>query len=131
MNEPDESRSEEVASRTLRVLSRRMPVTSGWRAPDTVRISDVRRRRTRWSAGAAAVLAGAVATALSIGGGGKTGGTAAPRLHLSGQVHTISGPNGSVQLVADTSPVTGVAPSKLAAVVAAEQRLSLALLNQV
>jgi serpin B len=46
-------------------------------------------------------------------------------------VHTISGPNGSVQLVADTKPFTSVDASKLDAVVAAEQRLSLALLNQV
>jgi serpin B len=129
--EPDELHFDEAAVRTLRVLGRRTPVTTGWRAPDTVRRTAVRRRRTRWSAGAAAVLGAAVATALSLGGAGRTGGTAAPGTHLSGQVHTLAGPNGSVQLVADTSPVTGVASSKLAAVVAAEQRLSLALLNQV
>jgi serpin B len=68
---------------------------------------------------------------LSLDGGGRTSGTAAPGSHLPGRVHAINGPSGSIQLVVETSPVTTVAPAKLEPVVAAEQRLSLALLNQV
>ena len=125
--EPDEEHSE-LTGRTLRVLNRRTPVTSGWRAPDTVRRTAVRRRRTRWSAGAAAVLAVAVGAALSLGGNSPRSQVANP---LGGTVHTVAGPNGSVQLVADTAPITTADQSQLDAVVAAEQRLSLALLNQV
>ena len=126
----DEARADELARRNLRVLNRRTPVTSGWRAPDTVRRTAARRRRTRWSAGAAAVLAAAVATALSLGGSSPSR-TVTACCSPSGPVQTISGPHGSVQLVADTQPVTTADPAQLDAVVAAEQRLSLALLNQI
>ena len=125
--EPEDER--EDTGRTLRVLSRRTPVTSGWRAPDTVRRSAVRRRRARWSAGAAAVLAAAVGVAVSLGDGSKSGGAGPLALH--GQVRTIAGAHGSIQLVASTNPLTAANPSQLNAVVAAEQRLSLALLDQV
>jgi serpin B len=74
------------------------------------------------------VLAAAVATALSLGGGSPRSQVANP---LGGQVHTVNGPNGSIQLVANTTPFTTVDTSQVDAVVAAEQRLSLALLQQV
>jgi serpin B len=126
--EPDEERGPDP-TRTLRVLTRRTPVTTGWRAPDTVRRAAVRRARARWATAAGVLLVGAVAAALSVGGG--TAGRPSARLHLPGSVHTVSGPDGSVQLVADVNPVTTASPSAVDAVVAAEQRLSLALLKQV
>lgn len=49
---PENQRAEELTGPVLRLLSRRTPVTSGWRAPDTVRRTAVQRGRTRWSAGA-------------------------------------------------------------------------------
>lgn len=126
--EPDDERGHEAVGRSLRVLSRRTPVTTGWRAPDTVRRTAVRRRRTRWSVGAAAVLAAATATALSLGGGSAGEHVVRP---LAGDVRTVEGADGSIQLVATTKPLTAADPSQLGAVVAAEQRLSLALLSQV
>ncbi|MDT4917064.1 MAG: hypothetical protein QOH89_1764 [Pseudonocardiales bacterium] len=127
MADPDEDRATEAGD-PVRVLSRRTPVTSGWRAPDTVRRSTVL-RRARWSTGAAVVLAGAIAAALALGGG-----STAPRPSAAppdGSIRTIAGPDGSVQLVADTEPITAADPSAVDAVVAAEQRLTLALLNRV
>lgn len=127
MNEPDETGGTDPG-RMLRVLNRRTPVTSGWRAPDTVRRRSVRRRRTRWTAGTAVVLTAAIATAVSLVGGSPHSQVTTP---LGGVVRSISGPHGSTQLVANTTPVSTIDQSNLAAVVAAEQRLSLALLNQI
>jgi serpin B len=130
--EPDEGR-EDLAARPLRVLTRRTPVTSGWRAPDTVRRTAIRRRRTRWSAGAAVALAGAVAAALSLGGSAANHHVAThpPRVLPGGQQRTGAHIGSAIQLVARAAPITTASPSAVAAVVAAEQRLTLALLSQV
>lgn len=125
--EPDEVHDHERAGAPLRVLARRTPVTSGWRAPDTVRRTAVRRRRAKWTGGVAVVLAAAVGIALSLGGSAGHRHAAVP---LRGHVHTVKGPHGAVQLVADTKP-SAVDASALAPVSMAEQRLGLALLNKV
>jgi serpin B len=121
--------ADETTRSTLRLLSRRPP-TSGWQPPDTVRRTAARRRRTKWGTGAAAVLATAVGIAMSLGGGAGTSGTTPPQAVLGGHIRTVAGPNGALQLVANTRPITASDPSALEAVVAAEQRLAFALLNQ-
>lgn len=112
---------------SVRVLTRRTTVPSAWQAADTVRRTAVRRRRIKWGAGAAVVLAAAVTAATSL----DRSTSPDPGVHLAGSVHSVPGPDGSVQLVADTGPITDPDPAAVDAVVAAEQRLSLALLSQV
>jgi serpin B len=125
----DEARIAESTRSTLRVLTRRTPVTTGWRAGDTVRRTVVIRRRWRWGAGAATVLLAAAVTALSLttgDSGGRGGG--AP---LAGSVHTAGRIGSAVQLAAETAPITRADPAAVDSVAAAEQALSIALLRQV
>jgi serpin B len=125
-DERDDEQLAETMRSTLRVLTRRTPVASGWRPADTVRRAVVIRRRRRWSVSAAVVLVIAVATAVSLSGGGGSGGTS----HRAADVRTADRLDGAVQLVADTAPVTNADPSAVGAVAAAEQRLALALLDK-
>jgi serine protease inhibitor len=117
----------EQARSTLRVLDRRTPVPIGWRPPDTVRRTAVVRRRRRWAIGVGIVLVAAVASALTLTSG-SGGGTPQARLH--GSVHTGARLDGAVQLVAKTAPATAADHASIDAVVAAEQRLSLAFLQK-
>ncbi len=113
---------------TLRLLTRRTPVTTGWRAPDTVRRAVVLRRRRRWSITAGVAIVVAVATAVSLTSGGS-GGTS-PQAVPTGSLHTAGHIDGAVQLVADTAPITGADSAAIDQVVAAEQKLGIALLDK-
>jgi serine protease inhibitor len=124
----DDEQVAETAASAVRVLARRTPATVGWRPADSVRRAVVIRRRRRWSIGAGVVIVAAVATALTLTtGGGTTSQVAVP----SGSVHTTGRIDGAIQLVANTAPVTTADPSAVDEVVAAEQRLSLALLDKI
>jgi serine protease inhibitor len=126
-DERDDEQLAETARRALRVLERRTPVAVGWRPADTVRRAVVlRRRRRAIGAGVVVVLATTTAIALTTSGGT----TRTPRAVPSGPVQTGGRIDGAVQLVADTAPITASDPSAIDRVVAAEQRLSLALLDK-
>lgn len=125
----DDERLIESTHSSLRVLTRRTPVAIGWRPADTVRRTAVLRRRRHWGITAGVVIVAAVATALALTSGPNGG--VAPQARLKGGVHTGARIGSAVQLVADTSPVSGSDPAAVDAVVSAEQRLSLALLQKV
>lgn len=126
MTDPhDDEQLAEVMRSALRVLTRRAPVSSGWRAADTVRRAVVVRRRRRWGITAGVVLVAAVATAVTLTTGGQ--GRTAPQ---AGGVRAADRIDTAVQLAAKTQPSRHIDAAAVEQVVAAEQRLSLALLNQ-
>jgi serine protease inhibitor len=112
----------------LHVLTRRTPVAIGWRPADTVRRTAVLRRRRRWGVTTGVVIVAAIATALALTSG--SGGGVAPQAGLKGGVHTGARIGSAVQLVANTSPANAADAAAVDQVVAAEQRLSLALLDK-
>jgi serpin B len=121
--EQDEGRLADPTHSTLRVPTRRTRVTVGWRAADTARRTVLMRRRRRWGIGAGAVLLAAAVVALSLTSG--SGGTTP-----QASVHTADRLGGAVQLVADAAPFTAADPSAVDRVAAAEQALSVALLQR-
>ncbi|HZC71784.1 MAG TPA: serpin family protein [Jatrophihabitans sp.] len=123
-DERNDEQLEDTTHSALRVLTRRTPVTSGWRAADTVRRTVVVRRRRRWTISTAAVLVVAVAAAVSLTTGGSH---TAPQ---AGHPSVANRIDGAVQLVSNAAPITNADASAVDQVVAAEQRLSFALLNQ-
>lgn len=126
MTDPhDDEQLAEAMRSALHVLTRRTPVTSGWRAADTVRRAVIVRRRKRLGITAAVVLVTAVVTAVSLttGGSGRT----PPQ---AGGIRAADRIDGAVQFAAATRPIAHVDASAVDQVVAAEQRLSLALLDK-
>lgn len=123
-DERDDERLTEATRSSLRVLTRRTPVTTGWRAADTVRRTVLIRRRWRWGIGAGAVLLAAAVGSLSLTTGGSGGRTPL------GSVHTADRIGGAVQLMANAAPITDADPSAVDRVAAAEQALSVALLQK-
>lgn len=92
-------------------------------------VERARRSRPGWLGPAAVLVVAGIAAVLLVGGRMRP--TPSVQAHLPGSVRTAPGPDGSVQLVADTAPITTATQSAVDAVAAAEQRLSLALLRQV
>jgi serpin B len=125
IDERDDEQLAESMRSALRVLARRTPVTTGWRAADTVRRAVVIRRRRRLGITTAVVLGAAVATAVSLTTDG-----AHSTLPQARSIHTAARIDGAVQLVADTAPGAPGKPADVDQVEAAEQRLSLVLLSK-
>lgn len=124
IDERDDEQLAESMRSALRVLARRTPVTTGWRAADTVRRAVVIRRRRRWGITTAVALGAAVATAVSLTTDGSHS-----TLPQARSMHTAARIGGAVQLMTDTAPASGN-PADVDRVGAAEQRLSLALLSK-
>jgi len=123
----------------LRVLTRRTPAATGWAAADVVRRNALIRRRRRMVAGIGAVVVVAAALAAATRNDPRP---APPNAHVNrvtppGHVHRtpdvhVGGRIGrAVQLVSDATPFTTHDPAAVAAVAAAEQRLTAQLLKSV
>ncbi|WP_375476872.1 serpin family protein [uncultured Jatrophihabitans sp.] len=123
----DDARGPGVEAR-LRMLDRRPPTGSGWQPGDVVRAT-ARRRRNRRALGAAALVVALAAggTAIELRGGSPA---PVPLAAPPRGVHVAARLDGAQQLVADSTPLVQPDAAAVGPVVAAEQRLTLALLHK-